>query len=122
MTIASTLIAAPDPEPGAWNQIVAGLAAKHPLWCHNRGKIDGCRDVDEEFQILHTRDTVRIPVRDLYQQSLGLDVSLFRAVRNHGPLKTGVEINLPGGHADLDRDQVRLLIAELSHLDNLWDL
>jgi hypothetical protein len=99
--------------------------AIHPIWCEqfSNSKPSACMDADEDYQELHCRGSRSIAARDgVTRKPVDISVDLFCGVfqgEAEGPL---IELTVPGGHADLNRAQLRQLIAELKHIDDLWEM
>ena len=101
-------------------------ARQHPAWCENRaGAYDpnGCGCGDKEYAAIHSRGARHIPALNNNRTQIEIAVDLCQVRRIGDTVSTtSAEVALPGGHADLDRVQLRQLIAELQLIDTLWEL
>lgn len=97
-------------------------ANTHPSWCHNPADGFRCECADEDYAVIHSRGAEYLPAFDGDGKPIEIGVDLTLVTKHDGkPAQQLVEVVLPGGYADLDRPQLRRLIAELTYIDALWE-
>lgn len=109
-------------------ELMIALGHQHPAWCQNlgdRADSDGCAIGDPDTLVLHSRrDAACIPAvaeNDHRPTEVGVNISCEMHAGDE-VCTTVALISVPTIHANLDRQQLRLLIAELQHIDRLWEL
>lgn len=107
-----------------WDLIEKTVAVEHPTWCEKAGTDESCLVYDQDFAVVHSRGGNFLPATSSFSgEPIEICVALEHITKTDGkPGRTNVGLIVPGRHADLDRSQLRLLIAELQHLDAVWDL
>ena len=96
--------------------------ASHPTWCQNPADGFSCECADPEYAVIHSRGAHFVSGTDIAGKPVDIAVDLVRVTRHDGlPAQQTTEMVLPGGRADLDRAQLRQLIAELVSIDSLWE-
>lgn len=107
---------------------ITELGHQHRVWCRNFDGIrdsDGCVCADEQLLVLHVSEggDAVVPAEDPFRRPIRIGLKISEVMYRGDPapqMRAGIDV--PGGLAEISRSQLRMLIAELQHIDLLWDM